>query len=1426
MSTIEKLFVQIFERKNSIIEQVKHQVDLYDQHLASKLLIDGIAPPPWLWNPGSLTQTSDPSELKKEELISELLLPRPQPAIPCFSGQCSLYHKKLVSVKNAEVSDGVFTETHASEKGFDAGDGQTRLSQSHVNDVGCGLNGVPELDSTATSPKPQVHASALDRYPKPEQSLARFQRSKSRQRALEIRSSARTGARSRFIDENIPGRIAISGGSCQLPSHVSDSPMDSSSCIAEKDGHNFVESTGKFVQQPNYANELIEMVNPSDITNGIYGKSEVKITDCQSKKEGNDNYCGRITRSRSSCLKFNHVTESSKLESSFDVPDVDGGILEQSIGKLMQPSQPPSLIGGDTDFQKALGNQIPVETSLPSQKDLELPAKNTREHQSKGNGADEYVGRPAEAGFLCSGSKLDGASLRVGMEVLVSRPPSDSAMFVKPKQLNFDNVGEHSLNETFGPSVEENRGDRSLEMVPLTCLEPVESLSRETSINHQEKRDSSLEKPLLEDQEILSKEEEAQRVSSEAHVKERVEVETKNIGCDVCLASSASGISNLEAVSSIKQTSDVCKDAVTQTWVEQSSLDSKLSNVDADTRMNCSFEKGISSGMEGSWPQYKRRKIEGQLANVLSAPPCLRIRPLQSNLGDTIDRYLSSVKDNSEVTSHEEDVAKIPDLEIHQDVNSHLLEGYGNSSKLQVEEGELSLEGRAKIATTPFTFKQEMEGPYSVSSLTKQATGGSQGLLEEEAGGVDPTTMILDVRRECTVEDNQNSLHLEDKLDQEKPENMICTESNMLDMKSHVEQDDLFSYCSVGSLHNQYLDMIGTDQAMPVFEGFIVQTDDEQPRIAGGGINFHGMDLPNSTTERASALEHFHKSANMHTPFPPFSTTYKLQKTPDLYQSVPNGLLERIDMKNALLDNDDGGKQYEASHSYMNDEVNCAFQVRSYSDGLLYSSPRFGWNVRKLYASPGRTMSNSGCSEKQGSLNPELTCFPIEEDPSISEEIGNTDEVGSTFQEAIGSTALKNSGKSEPLADITEDYRNRPASVSAAEKFHDRGSLDSVNMEVNFTGTHNEVKQKLGNHYSSKRRCTNEAKENQSLSIGGNAVKKATEALHNRFSKPKLSRKSSSRKGGPSFSQRESKHNNIVSNIASFIPLVQKKQAAAIITGKRDIKVRALEAAETAKRLEEKKENERKMKKEALKLERARLEQENLRQLELKKKKKEDEQKKKNVEMAARKRLREEEERKEKEGKRRRIDEARRQKREQEEKLHAEKQEKETRCQVMDERVHERKELKDEIGKYKSKEKEKGNENLGKKPEAEPRTPGVHTSDVSKATVVLKNCEPSRNCSHIGEVMCSLDKAIENDDLVTKTSREQSYEISPYQGSDDEEEEEDMIPNKKFVPSWASKSSLALVVFSQQKVDPDVIFPPESFCSIAEVLLPRKQQLK
>lgn len=58
MATIEKLMVQIFDHKSRILDLVREQTRLFDHHLASKLLLDGIAPPPWLLHPDLPSRTS------------------------------------------------------------------------------------------------------------------------------------------------------------------------------------------------------------------------------------------------------------------------------------------------------------------------------------------------------------------------------------------------------------------------------------------------------------------------------------------------------------------------------------------------------------------------------------------------------------------------------------------------------------------------------------------------------------------------------------------------------------------------------------------------------------------------------------------------------------------------------------------------------------------------------------------------------------------------------------------------------------------------------------------------------------------------------------------------------------------------------------------------------------------------------------------------------------------------------------------------------------------------------------------------------------------------------------------------------------------------------------------------------------------------
>lgn len=259
------------------------------------------------------------------------------------------------------------------------------------------------------------------------------------------------------------------------------------------------------------------------------------------------------------------------------------------------------------------------------------------------------------------------------------------------------------------------------------------------------------------------------------------------------------------------------------------------------------------------------------------------------------------------------------------------------------------------------------------------------------------------------------------------------------------------------------------------------------------------------------------KTVSSDTPLSQFSTTTTLKRhgTPGLYQSVRNGL-------------------------------------KYAPQGVLY--PHYGWSSAKPYTSPVGKLwdrnSKSSSLEKQRSLNSELTCYPIEEDHSVGGENENIDEAADTSEADICSTQETCGAKREPLAEITEAREDCPTSVSAVENSPDRTSLESVLTEVSFTETHSRVDQKQGNRYSNKRRCKNEAVENHTSSIRTNCVKKATyESLMSRSNGLKFSGKTSLRKCGQSISEKESKGNNVVSNIPSFVPIIQQKQAAAIGTG-------------------------------------------------------------------------------------------------------------------------------------------------------------------------------------------------------------------------------------------------------------------------------------
>ncbi|GLT25854.1 hypothetical protein SLA2020_009570 [Shorea laevis] len=778
--------------------------------------------------------------------------------------------------------------------------------------------------------------------------------------------------------------------------------------------------------------------------------------------------------------------------------------------------------------------------------------------------------------------------------------------------------------------------------------------------------------------------------------------------------------------------------------------------------------RSSSSHMEGS-SFHKRRKIESQLTSPLSASLSLKDQGMESN-----------------------------------DKDQNAVCGSISSSKLQVDKGKFSLEEKETKTETHLGFVDE--GLLSVLCSCKEAPADSQACFLQETGVADRTSITSGSSMQLEIQENQILLEAEDKLGQKDTEHLICDEGSLLEGLSHLRETGAFPNYSIDFQHRQHIELLSADQTKPEFEGFIMQTDNEHTLNAGEGISIDKLEPPKTSVEHVSLLEQLCRSACFQTPFSPFPTTCKIQKSPGVHQSVPNGLLECMGMGNVLPINSDTS-QPKVSTSSFGEEVSHALHGKSFP----ISRSQQIWDSKQPYTSPvgklwDRITSYSGNSEKRGSTIPDLPC--------ITEENENIDEVADAFEEGNGSEAVTCPVKRKPLTEIKEDP-NVPPLISEAELFSSRNSMESASNDYSVNCTKNSVKQKVAICKTSKRRDTDRLNENHSMLGGENGTKRASESVCNRFNKLKLSGKESLRKGGPSFLEKESKINNIVTNTSSFVTILQQKQVAAVVKGKRDVKVKALEAAEAAKRLAEKKENERKMKKEALKLERARLEQENLRQLNLQRKKKEEERKKKEAEMAARKRQREEEEKLEKERKRKRIEETRKLQREAEEKLRVKKDEKE-KIQEQDEIVNEMKIPNGQTMKNDKMEKEAREECIGKKSAIKYRTTEVSMNDSGKKSSVLED--------YNSKVIREVEKGKGNNNLIANTIQEESYDISPYKGSDDEDEED--IPNRKFIPSWASKNYLASIVASQKNLDAEVVFPPDSFCSMDEVLLPRKHQLR
>lgn len=410
---------------------------------------------------------------------------------------------------------------------------------------------------------------------------------------------------------------------------------------------------------------------------------------------------------------------------------------------------------------------------------------------------------------------------------------------------------------------------------------------------------------------------------------------------------------------------------------------------------------------------------------------------------------------------------------------------------------------------------------------------------EKELETAEEHELLSDAEKFSDEQDSPDLLHLEKNVELDHPENRTC-----LERQSHIGKQSLCSQSFVfSSPQSRGSDILDADQSKPMLEGFIIDTSatDGELDIAQLGINYE------TTIQRASILEQICKSASAHTPLSHFTSSFGFDRTQNLYQSLPNGILEHLDLS-TFLSEDDVNRQIRASYSCVDELKDSKLEIPC-SDYQPSYGCQFGARSGKQYQSPvgkfwERIPSHSSSSEKGLNLNPELMCFPIEEDPNSSEE-NETADVAGKISDELYSTVVNSHVKRLPLASITNSCLNAPASVSAAERSHARGSLDSVNTDVSCTEHHNKAKRKLGSSLKN----MSAAKVKQTPLTSAKGIKQGKESLR-RSSRPKLSAKSSFKRERQKLSEKGPSRNNIVSNVTSFVPLVQQKQAAAVCTGK------------------------------------------------------------------------------------------------------------------------------------------------------------------------------------------------------------------------------------------------------------------------------------
>lgn len=326
-------------------------------------------------------------------------------------------------------------------------------------------------------------------------------------------------------------RITRSKSSCIQHICLSESlELGRSSRIARKDGCTLAQP---MANNPQYVSEVLEAVIPFDVSGGTSRVREAAMGYCEDREQGSDKYFGRITRSMSSSRQPSSVNDSVQLDASFSISKVDGGALGQSTGKsnqhldkaneILEAVKPSGELGdrmkrlsttcssegpslhvesssiadlGVTRSRSGATEKYPLVSSLNSFEGYALknvsgckliqPCPETdaivnQEENVQSSVATELViDGPIESYPYCFESNLDGVDPRIGSEGFIVRSTSDAHMDLKPKQLDFYNMENCDLNETFSPPSQNKSPEKSSQRICCNSLELATSLDKLT----------------------------------------------------------------------------------------------------------------------------------------------------------------------------------------------------------------------------------------------------------------------------------------------------------------------------------------------------------------------------------------------------------------------------------------------------------------------------------------------------------------------------------------------------------------------------------------------------------------------------------------------------------------------------------------------------------------------------------------------------------------------------------------------------------------------------------------------------------------------------------------------------------------------------------------------------------------------------------